>query len=77
MEVWIPTEETLSLELFQLRLKLPAALCKAMIQTHWAAWCLIEPQAVNPRKENQLIQIKVSQAGNGIVKGTPQPAEYL
>lgn len=37
VEVWIPTEETLSLELFQLRLKLPAALCKAMIQTHWAA----------------------------------------
>lgn len=58
---------------FSVTLRAPCStLCNAMIQTHWAAWCLIEPQAVNPRKENQLIQIKVRQTGgNGIVKSTP------
>lgn len=70
-------EETLKSEFSRFCSELHTALCCPQIQTHWAAWRLIEPQTVGPKRENQLIQIKDSQTGNGIVQSTPEPAGYF
>lgn len=59
--VSIATKEKLKLELVPLPFQTSCS--TTMIQTHWSAWCLTEPQTVNPKEENQLIQIKVKQMG--------------
>lgn len=62
---------------FSVTLRAPRSTLLSQDSNSLGAWCLIEPQAVNPREENQLIQIKDSQTGNGIVKSNPWPAGYL